>query len=106
MKKSRFLLLALVFAIIVFLAGILLGVGLDELRVNDITGYLSKNEIKTESFLTEQRFVEVFGGDKCELAEPRVAELSEEIAEIGKTLTDYETRGMFRDAQYLELKII
>jgi len=88
----------------IFLAGVLIGISFDDFKINDIFEDIQRNEIDTESYYAEQLFTEIFGGDKCELAKPRVDVLSNELIEIGQTLTRYESKNIFREGEYTYLK--
>lgn len=101
---KKFLLISLGFSIIVFVAGLLLGIGLDTTKVNDLVLNINQNELNTESYFVEKEFVSTFGGDKCSLSNPRVAALSEEIVKIGRLLTRYETTNVFKESEFNYLK--
>src|SRR3989338_7657228 len=87
------LLISLFLSLIVFSAGFLLGYGLDRGRINDVMNELDNLEFEIESYLTEQQFAELFDGDECHVIYIRLNQLSGDLAEAGKILTDYESKG-------------
>lgn len=103
---KKFLLISLGFSIIVFTAGLLLGISLDDKKVNDLVLNLNQNELNAESYNIEKDFIASFGGDKCSLSRPRVESLSEELGRIGSILTSYESSRVFEssDINYLKRK--
>ncbi|MBS3147177.1 hypothetical protein J4471_05800 [Candidatus Woesearchaeota archaeon] len=105
LRKRTMLLISLFLSIIVFSAGFLLGYGLDRGRINDVMNELDNLEFERESYLTEQQFAELFDGDECHVIYIRLNQLSGDLAEAGKILTDYESRGIFSGDDYKNLKL-
>ena len=101
---KKFLLISLGLSIIVFVAGLLLGIGLDTTKVNDLVANINQNELNTESYFVEKEFIDVFGGDKCTLSSPRVSALSYELGRIGRLLTKYESSNVFESSEFSYLK--
>ena len=91
-------------SIMIFTAGLLLGISLDDTKVNDLVANINQNELNTESYSVEKEFLGTFGGDKCSLSSPRVKALSEEIVNIGRLLTKYETTSVFEQSEFNYLK--
>ena len=104
LKKRTMLLISLLLSMLVFFSGFLLGSGLDNARINDVVKELERNELQRENYVTEQRFLELFAGENCELVPVGLGDLSKNLAETGKILTDYEARGIFNEKEYKELK--
>ena len=101
---KKFLAISLGISIIVFTAGLLLGISLDETKVNDLLVNINQNELNTESYLVEKEFLTTFGGDKCSLSGPRVDALSEEIGSIGISLASYESTNVINTNEFNYLK--
>ena len=101
---KKIIFISLVVTILIFLAGLLLGLSLDDTRISDLIDNLNKNELNSESYLVEQDFIKNLGGDLCELSSPRIDVLSSELAELGQLLTKYEARGILRTSEYEYLK--
>ncbi|MBS3149856.1 hypothetical protein J4455_04165 [Candidatus Woesearchaeota archaeon] len=104
MKKRTMLLISLVITTLIFLAGFLLGYSLDKSRISDVVEKLEEDDFQRDSYVTEQKFLNLFHGDVCYLTTQRLNDLSKHLAETGKVLTDYEVRGIFNDNEYLSLK--
>lgn len=98
------LLISLVITTMIFFAGFFLGHNLDKARISDIVERLEEADFQRESYITEKEFTELFNGDSCYLKAQQLNELSKNLAETGKVLTDYEVRGIFSDEEYLFLK--
>ncbi len=100
----KILLVSLIITILIFLAGLLLGLSLDDTRISDIVNNLNQNELNRESYLVEQDFIKVAGGNICDLSRPRINELSTELAKLGQLLTRYESKGILKASEYEYLK--
>lgn len=87
-------------AILLFVAGILLGLGIDFARTSDIVSDFRQSELDSESYIIEQNFIDVFGGDKCSQSEQRLTQLSEELVKIGAYLIDYESKNIVKQKDY------
>ena len=101
---KKFLMISLGISIFVFTSGLLLGITLDTTKVNELVENINRNELSTESYSVEKEFLNVFGGDKCTLSNPRVNALSEEIGKIGRLLTKYESTNVFEQSDFSYLK--
>jgi hypothetical protein len=101
---KKFLMISIGLSIIIFTAGLLLGISLDDTKVNDLVLNLNQNELNTESYSIEKDFSEVFGGDICILSSPRIKSLSEELGKIGRLLTQYESTKIVEESEFTYLK--
>lgn len=89
-----------VIAILLFVAGILLGLGIDFARTSDMVNDFRQSELDSESYLIEQNFLAFFGGDKCAQAEQRLNQLSKELGKIGTYLIKYESKNIVKQKDY------
>ena len=103
---KRIFITSLVIAIIVFVAGILLGYSLDGMRNKDLLENLRQSELNTESYLVHQTFLETFGGNECEVLTSRINDMKDLVTSIGSKLTSYSTKSMSEseDMDYLKRK--
>lgn len=101
---KKFLLLSLGISVMIFTAGLLLGISLDDTKTSDIISNINQNELNSESYNVEKDFLNVFGGDKCTLSNPRLNDLSEESAKIGRLLTKYESTNTLKNPEFNYLK--
>ena len=101
---KKIIFISLVVTILIFLAGLLLGLSLDDTKISDLVENLNQNELNSESYLVEQDFIRTFGGDICDLSSPRIEELSIELAKLGQTLTKYESSALLKKTDYSYLK--
>ena len=65
LRKRTMLLISLIVSLFIFFAGFILGYGLDKARISDVVKEIDAIEFDRDSYITEQSFVELFGGDKC-----------------------------------------
>ena len=85
--KKHILLTTTLLLLFVFIAGILLGRTITNIETSQITEFIKENELNTESYLIEQELIEEFDKNNCELATVRITDLSNELANIGRSLT-------------------
>ena len=91
---------SLAITIVIFVAGLLLGYGLDTLRSDDIIDDLRLNEIEIESYVVEQMFWESVEEEGCGSVELRMASVSEELGELGSLLASYQSKSLFSDSEF------
>jgi len=105
MKKHIFL-ISLVLTILIFSTAMLLNYSLDFFRLGSIFGVINEHEIISEAYLTEESFIDTFGGDKCLSLNKKVELLKVEIQNVGAELADYGEISFFKknDYDYLERK--
>lgn len=101
---KKILLVSFSITILVFIAGLLLGLSLDDTKVSDLINNLNQNELNRESYLVEQEFIQTVGGNLCDLSSPRIKGLSNELADLGQLLTSYEKTSLLRNSEYTYLK--
>ena len=91
---------SLIITIVIFSAGLLLGLYLDNLRSNEVYDELKTNELSTESYLVEQSFWDTFGTNDCTIAEKRLNSISTELVNLGLYLNSYEQKSLFKDKEF------
>jgi len=79
------MLTSLLVLLVVFVSGLLLGRSLCNSDFTSIDRYIKDSELNTESYLIEQALIENI--DDCNFAEQRVDKMSQELANIGRTLS-------------------
>ncbi len=103
-SKKTILLISLSIAILVFVAGIMLGYTLDNLRSNEILKQLRQSELNTESYLIHEAFIDAFGGDECTSLALRVKDMQSLVAKTGLQLTDYSDKSISKNKDFDYLK--
>ena len=86
--------------LIIFGAGLLLGLYLDNIRSNEVYDELRNYVLNTESYLVEQAFWDAFDINDCSIAEKRLNFISAELVELGYYLNSYETKSIFKDKEF------
>ena len=92
---------SLIITILIFGTAMMLNYSLDFLRLGSILQVMQEHEISGEAFLTEESFIEKFGGDKCETMHRRVQLLKEKIKEVGTELSTYGGASLFKKDDYV-----
>lgn len=90
--------------IFVFIGGILLGRAITKAESDNINDFIKENELNTESYLVEQDMIKFFDDNNCELAEKRINSLSNELADIGRSLTPEDAKDKLGEENYNFLK--
>lgn len=106
LKKKYLLLISLILTIIIFSSGIIVGWTFEKYKSDVIYYELQYNELDTESYLTEQDFLDNFGGDKCALLGKRVRDIQITTRELGYQLNKYDNADTLtpQDSDYLKRK--
>ena len=99
-SNRKLLINSAIITTIIFLIGIFVGYQLDNLRTTDVLESLRQSELDAQSYVTEQEFFGNFGGYKCELAQPKLTELSSRLGELGFNLVNYERKNIFKQRDY------
>ncbi len=105
MRKNVFL-TSLVITVLIFSSAMLINYSLDFFRLGSIIGVMKEHEISSEAYLTEESFIEAFGGNKCATLNNRIELLKKEIKDVGIELSGYGRISFFKkeDYDYLERK--
>ena len=92
--------------ILIFSLAVIISYALDFVRIDEILYTMNDYKLSTDSYLVENEFIEVFGGDKCEILKPRLGYLKKEIEDVGDDLSKYGQKSFFkkRDYDYLKRK--
>jgi len=94
-------------ALIVFLFGLYLGFTLDNMRVADVSDSIDEVELDALYYITSQNYLDAFGDEdesSCDLLSTLISSLSPDLADVGKTLTTYESKNIFSGRDYNILK--
>jgi hypothetical protein len=105
--QKRIFVTSLLLTIFIFSIGLIASYGLDFVRVNELTKTIGDYKLKTEAFLTEKEFIEVFSnGGGCAALDARINELKQEIRDVGVKLSKYGEKSFFKryDFDYLKRK--
>lgn len=104
-KVKKFSFFALLFLIvIVFIAGILFGRYMGDSQLSEVEDFIKQNELNSESYIVEQDFIKSIGQYDCDLAKRRVEHLSNELADIGRTLSKEGTEEQIGEKNFVFLK--
>lgn len=85
---------------LIFVIGVILGLGMDSLRSNNAVVGLRNSELDAQSYLTEQEFFEAFGGYSCDVADQKLYELSKNLGEQGYYIASFEKKSLFGKNDY------
>ncbi|MBS3118019.1 hypothetical protein J4430_04030 [Candidatus Woesearchaeota archaeon] len=103
-KKN--ILVSLAIASLIFIGGLGLGVGIDNLRSKEVLKNLQRNELETESYLLQERLLRDFKQNACEILSTRINKMKYATVEIGQQLGEYSKKRVSyeKDFDYLKRK--
>lgn len=104
--QKHVFLTSLILTIIVFSLSILISYGMDFWRVDEVIKSINNHKLDTDSYIVEKEFMETFGRDKCGPMSSRMYDLKQEAEEVGKDLSKYGQKSLFKknDFDYLKRK--
>lgn len=92
------------FTFLMLLLGILVGLQMDELRQDRISGELREANLQTETFTVLQNYLEGSDENFCQLAEVRLPDVAERNAELGAELQRFESEDLNDQSEYEYLR--
>jgi len=90
---------SLAITIVIFVAGLLLGYGMDNFRTGDVLQDLKYSEVDTESYIVEQMFWESVDSG-CGDVDLRIASVSKDLTKLGQLLSSYESKSLFSEEEF------
>ncbi|MBI2107057.1 hypothetical protein HYT57_03665 [Candidatus Woesearchaeota archaeon] len=102
--RKDMLVTAFLIAFFIFLLGIYVGKLFDSSRFVNGDKMILDTQLDTDSFVTEKEFFTVFAVQDCPLLVNRMQTLGENLGEIGRTITKYDTRSISNGDVYDQLK--
>tara|TARA_Y100000310_G_C20579128_1_gene762063 strand:+ start:114 stop:776 length:663 start_codon:yes stop_codon:yes gene_type:complete len=99
------LMASLVFTILVFVAGIMLGVGLNDLKNEDAFDSLRRINLNTESYVVERDFINFYDvnlteEEFCSTLRSRFYAISNQLNDVSNLLVTFEEQGSFTSEEY------
>lgn len=105
MKGLRVVMVSLLIAAIIFIAGVALGLSVDKYKSDTVSTQTQYNELNLDSYITEQQLLSVFKGDKCAILEKRLSDLSANTRDFGNLLNRVDASKAFpMNFDYLKQK--
>ncbi|MBW3018861.1 hypothetical protein KY329_01585 [Candidatus Woesearchaeota archaeon] len=104
MNRKNVLWQSFVLTVLIFCLGIVLNYGLDFLRINAIVDVMQEHELDRSAYQAEDLFAEVFEGNRCSAMSSRIAELKQEIRQVGEDLGSYSRFSFFKKKDFDYLK--
>lgn len=95
---------SLIAAIVIFTSGIMIGWVLDNYRTDEVLKIIQNNELNSESYNIERRFLENMRNIDCEILTPRIERISEDLGETGRELQRYGSASDFKKEEFDYLK--
>src|SRR3989338_9324660 len=102
--RKDMLITAFLIAFFIFLLGFYVGKLFDSTRLINGDSMILDTQLDTDSFVTEKEFCSVFAVQDCPLLDKRMQRLGENLGEIGRTITKYDTRSLSDKDVYNQLK--
>ena len=85
---------------LIFIIGVVIGFSVDEFRSTNVLDNLRESELDAQSFLIEQEFFNRIGSYDCGVAQSRLTQLSQQLAELGFYLVNFEEKSLFKKDEY------
>ena len=98
------LITAFLIAFFIFLLGFYAGKLFDSSRLTNGDSMILDTQLDTDSFVTEKEFFRPVAVQDCPLLVNRMQTLGENLGEIGRTITKYNTRSLSDGNLYDQLK--
>lgn len=95
---------AFLIAFFIFLLGFYVGKLFDSSRLTNGDRMILDTQLDTDSFVTEKEFFTGFAVQDCPILANRMQTLGENLGEIGRTITKYDTRSLSDEYVYNQLK--
>lgn len=102
--RKDMLVTAFLIAFFIFLLGFYVGKLFDSTRLINGDNIILDTQLDTDSFVTEKGFFDTFAVQDCPLLVNRMQKLGENLGEIGRTITKYDTRSLSDEREYNQLK--
>ncbi len=105
MRGKKIVIFSFVIATLIFIAGVALGISIDQFKADTVSTELRDNELKFDSYITEQQLLSAFKEDKCDVLKERATEISQSTRELGTLLNRVAASKSFpMDFDYLKQK--
>ena len=102
--RKDMLITAFLIAFFIFLLGFYVGKLFDSFRLTNGDDMILGIQLDTDSFVTEKEFFTTFAVQDCPLLDNRMQKLGENLGEIGRAITKYDTRSVSDSDLYNQLK--
>jgi hypothetical protein len=102
--QKHIILLSLLLTLLIFSFAVLISYALEFIRINEITKTMNDYNIGTDSYLIENDFIGIFGGNRCEVLKSRIDILKKEVEGVGEDLSRYGQKSFFKKQDYDYLK--
>lgn len=90
--------------VIILGIGVLIGLQLDDTRTGFINEQLEESNLRSETFLVTQDYLEDSSSNYCEVAESQIPQLAEKNAQIGNDLQSFSGQSLSNGDRYDTLK--
>lgn len=98
------LLKAVAITVVILGIGVLVGLQLDDTRTDFIQDQLQESNLRTETFLVTQNYLEDSSTNYCNVAESQIPQLAEKNAQIGNDLQSFSGQSLSNGNRYESLK--
>ncbi len=100
MVKKRLVVASFLIAILIFFSGILAGWVIERYVSSNQYDELIQGELDIKSYLIEQEFAEVFGGDSCQLLESRLEGSGWTVHKLRRQIAIYDQQVIISPTDY------
>lgn len=89
---------------LVLVIGILAGLQVDDVRKDYVQDQLQQSNLRTQSLLVTQEYLEESSRDYCKVVDKRIKSISEQNTEVGRDLQSYSGKSISHKQDYKTIK--
>ncbi|MAF35728.1 hypothetical protein CL622_01255 [archaeon] len=101
---KHFFTVLVVFVLLLFLSGFILGRVTQKTQLSDVDSFLKQSDLKLQSYVLEQYFLEEFDTSVCSVSRERLQDLATQLGTIGRQLARDDTLDQIPPIEYDYLK--
>lgn len=98
------LLKAIGMTVVILGIGVLIGLQLDDTRTGFLEDQIRESNLRSETFIVTQDYLDDSSSNYCNVAESKIPELAEKNSQIGSDLQSFSGQSLSNGGQYKTLK--
>jgi len=95
---------SILLTLLIFSVGVIINYSLDFVRLDEVSSVISDHDLSTQSYLLEQEFLDVFGGNECRMLRKSMAELNLEMQKVGIDMDHYGGKSIFKKGDFEDMR--
>jgi hypothetical protein len=90
--------------VLIFSVGVMLNYSLDFVRLDEINGIVNNHELSTQSYVLEQDYFAVFGGNECQMLKNRIGEMNAELQKVRSNMDHLGGKSFFKKGDFEDIR--